>query len=321
MSVRVSGTRGSVGGLEINTTLPVSTTVDDPFVRLYQTPKSVPRVKVDEANQALVSDLPTHTLKWIKKRRSMDTDTKVVLSPHGERQLRGMFNSLDINKSGTISLTELTEAIEYVQTKTKGTRGLEAFQNIAGVFAAMDDNGDGTIDFNEFTHGMTGTANSAFEKASPYDIEKLFSYFVEFGERKQREHALRRISEGMTEEVTLPPVSEKTQSNGSSHRQFFDGKAGGGVGMGGNGSGSQSDASSYQSFKTLFGSEESTIQAKNHAIQQSAEYAAKKAKEIEDLLEEFLRNPVHTDDDYAATEIKLKEIRKQQMEVLLCILI
>lgn len=288
---------------------------DDPFYRLYHTPKSVPKQKADE-NQALISDLPTHTLKWIKKRRSIDTEKKVVLSPQAERQLREMFNSLDVNHSGTISLVELTEAVIYVQEKTKGAKGLEAFQNIASVFAAMDDNGDGTIDFTEFTNGMTGTANSAFEKASPYDIEKLFSYFVEFGERKQREHALRKINEALGHPQSSPSASTSTRSGAGSPAAVVTdpsptGKKEREVPFNG-------DTPYYQSFKSLFGNDDISSKAKNEAIRKSQEIAAKKAKQMEMLLQEFLTNPIPIDESdpaKVAAENKLKDLRKQQIEV------
>lgn len=284
---------------------------EDPFYRLHHAPKSNHKPKVEDSNQALVSELPTHTLKWMKKRRSLDTEKKVVLSHHAERQLREMFNSLDINHSGTISLAELTEAVEYVQEKTKGAKGLEAFQNIASVFAAMDDNGDGTIDFMEFTNGMTGTSNSAFEKASPYDIEKLFSFFVEFGERKQREHAVRKINEAMglgssPSPTSLPKgVSEPPSPHGKSAQQSFS-----------------ADVPFYQSFKALFGNEDSSAKTKTEQRRQSADIAAKKAKQIESLLAEFLSAPIVGGDpmdalgkEKANTENKLKDLRKQQIDM------
>mmetsp|Transcript_6833 Transcript_6833/g.7452 ORF Transcript_6833/g.7452 Transcript_6833/m.7452 type:complete len:563 (+) Transcript_6833:91-1779(+) len=161
--------------------------------RLYTTPKWIPK-KEKGPEDSLVCDLPSTTLRWMKKRRKADSDQKVVLSFQRERQLREMFESLDYTNQGEIDLSALTDAVAYVQEKTKHMKGMKEFHNLQEVFAAMDDNGDGTIDFQEFTNGMTGTTRSAFDKASEYDIERVFRYFVEFGELRQRQIALKKLN-------------------------------------------------------------------------------------------------------------------------------
>jgi hypothetical protein len=161
--------------------------------RLHSTPKWIPKEEKG-ADDSLVCDLPSSTLRWMKQRRIGDSDQKVVLSYQRERQLREMFNSLDYTNQGEIDLTSLTDAVDYVVEKTKHMKGMEQFRNLHDIFVGMDDNGDGTIDFQEFTNGMTGTTQSALDKATDYDIERLFKFFVEFGELRQRRIALKIIN-------------------------------------------------------------------------------------------------------------------------------
>lgn len=218
--------------------------------RLYTTPKWTEK-KEKGPDDSLVCDLPSTTLRWMKKRRKADSDQKVVLSYQRERQLREMFRSLDYLKQGEIDLSALTEAVAYVQEKTKHMKGMKAFQNLHEVFAAMDDNGDGTIDFQEFTNGMTGTTQSAFDKASEYDIERLFRFFVEFGELRQRQIALKTLNMNATKKTTVkrPEDSENNNNNPP-------GKITRGLSMRtkkSDPSTSSLDLNSYQQFKVLFG--------------------------------------------------------------------
>jgi Ca2+-binding EF-hand superfamily protein len=209
----------------------------DPAVeRLYSTPKWVPK---DEKNSAdsIVCDLPSTTLRWMKKRRKMESDQKVVLSYNRERQLREMFQSLDYTHQGEIDLSALIEAVDYVQEKTKHMKGMKEFHNLKEVFLDMDENGDGTIDFTEFTNGMTGTTQSAFDRATEYDIERLFRFFVEFGELRQREIALKKLN------ISLPNQKKNNKLQRGSSRLMT------------NKSDSKQEANlkSYQQFKVLFG--------------------------------------------------------------------
>ncbi len=297
---------------------------NDPLHKLFRTPKHVPKSKPDN-NHALISELSSHTLKWIKRRRSANTEKKVVLSHETERQLREMFNSLDFNNEGTISLKQLAEAITYVQGKSRGSRGMEAFQNLGSVFKNMDDNGDGSISFQEFTHGMTGTSSSAFEKASVHDLDKLFSFFVEFGECKQREYARRKISEaGQSSKQleTLLTTNRSRQSHDStsskqSSRKYSE-------------AGFNADISCYQGFKSLFGNEDA-LQSRR-----SLESTSKRFKHLAKLLEDFTNCTIIEGQEEAvttasagvsgdaqaskdtgpqATEDRLKELRRQQIEV------
>lgn len=200
---------------------PTKEAIEETVHRLYTTPK-ISEKKQENGEDSIVSDLPSETLRWIKKRRHFESDQKVVVSHFRDKQLREMFQSLDYKNEGALDLQELTEAVEYVQEKTKHIKGLEAFQNIQELFAAMDDNGDGTVDLQEFTKAMTGTEKSAFDQASEYDIQRLFNYFVEFGEKRQRKQVLTKIEQAkeadrlrtlaIYESLNAPAASPKNRS-------------------------------------------------------------------------------------------------------------
>ena len=170
---------------------------EDPDVclRLYRSSRrTVKREKT--ANDALISDLPTTTLKWIKNRRKLDSTAKMVLSHNRERQLRDIFNGIDVGKHGSIHLVELNEAVSYVSDRMKNRLGsFVGFDKIMDIFHSMDDNGDGVVDFQEFTNAMTGSSKSALDKASEQDIENLHRCFLEFGVMKSRRFAIAKIND------------------------------------------------------------------------------------------------------------------------------
>jgi hypothetical protein len=240
--------------------------------RLHTTPKWIPKEEKG-ADDSLVCDLPSSTLRWMKQRRKSDSHQKVVLSYQRDRQLREMFNSLDYTNQGEIDLTSLTDAVDYVVEKTKHMKGMEQFRNLHDIFVGMDDNGDGTIDFQEFTNGMTGTTQSAFDKATDYDIERLFKFFVEFGELRQRKIALKIININPVPKRNLHnSQSQDDQTRPSTSATDKGNSAGGGTGEGektkftrGYSMSSKItrektenkkndlDLSAYQQFKILFG--------------------------------------------------------------------
>lgn len=93
-----------------------------------------------ESNEAIVSCLPCETLRWIKKRRKINSKLKVAMSFFRERQLREIFNGLDYKTQGEIDLNDLKLAVQYVEDSLKGRKG-EQLQNLQGMFAAMDEDG------------------------------------------------------------------------------------------------------------------------------------------------------------------------------------
>lgn len=233
--------------------------------RLYKSQRS--KVGKDkEESDAIVSDLSGETLRWLKRRREFGAEKKIVISSFREKQLREMFQSLDFEGNGAINLDELTEAVTYVQQKTKHSKGLEQFQNIQETFIAMDDNGDGTVDFSEFIHAMTGTSQSTFDKATEYDVERLFSYFIEYGELKQREMAYRKISEAQSAPSPDSPKKDEPKL-------------------------APSDSLSVKHFKALFGATEESERkyvSRVTAKKQAKEASAKKSAHMDQILQDFI---------------------------------
>lgn len=127
----------------------------DTFSRLHRTPKARPKAE-KTANDALVSTLPTETLRWMKRRRPKQSMQKVVLSNHVEQQLREIFEGIDVSGNGVIDLEELKDAVHYVQSRMLENGGNNLFRNLHSIFKQMDEDGDGTVDFQEFTNAMTG---------------------------------------------------------------------------------------------------------------------------------------------------------------------
>lgn len=149
----------------------------------------------DGGDNVIVSDLPSETLRWMKKRRDINSSKKIVISFYRENQLREIFDKLDYQKHKALDLDDLTEAIRYVKKKMSRLCEFPHLNNMEETFRDMDDNGDGTVDFEEFSRGMTGTTNSTFDMISEYDLNRFLNFFMEFGEMKQRENAINRINE------------------------------------------------------------------------------------------------------------------------------
>jgi len=145
------------------------------------------------ADDALLSTLQPDALKWIKTRRRLDSNAKVVISYARERQLREIFRGLDLQGVGVIDLKSLQKAAQYCEETTKGTVG--AFKNIQAMFEGMDDDGNGEVDFAEFTGAMMGSTKSAVGVMSEQDIERLQRKFVEYAVENKRQHAIRAIEQ------------------------------------------------------------------------------------------------------------------------------
>ena len=179
----------------------------EPFVeRLFRNEK---KHKVERtADDALLSTLPSDTLKFLKARRKKDSFEKVPLTYYRERQLRAVFKGLDFDGMGTIHLDLVKDAADYAEEKLKPKRGPPVFVNVRGMFEAMDEDGDGTVDFHEFTIAMTGSSSSAVDNASEHDVENLTSRFLEFANIKKRERAVQMIEDDTPLPETEGPTLE-----------------------------------------------------------------------------------------------------------------
>jgi hypothetical protein len=161
--------------------------------RLHQNQKRGER-KAKTADDALLSSLPSDALRWIKKRRKINSFEKVVLTHFRERQLRDIFRGLDFDGMGTIHLDLVKDAANYAEEKLRPKRGKPVFTNIQGMFAAMDEDGDGTVDFHEFTIAMTGSSTSQMDNATEQDVDKLTRRFIEFANIRRRERAVEGVN-------------------------------------------------------------------------------------------------------------------------------
>lgn len=267
--------------------------------RLYSGPRTRARVK-KTANDALVSSLSSDTLKWVKKRRSIDSQQKVVLSYHREKQLRTIFQGIDVNGHGFIDLADITEAVEYVKQKLKGIKGMEQFQNIQEIFSSMDEDGDGTVDFQEFTTAMTGSSKSVMDSASEYNIEKMYLAFIEFGTMKFRKFAIENIkeytgkafaSDAQYDEINIKSMKDAQEQAGNNN--------------------------SYDLFKSLFGHGEGMVSDQT----EEQRLAIKREKQInadyvESILDNFrklsMKQAAHGKEDHSHDPVK--EIEYEQIE-------
>lgn len=165
---------------------------NDPVIeRLFKSEKKNKVIRT--ADDALLSTLPTTTLKHLKARRKVNSFEKVPLTYYRERQLRSIFQGLDFDGMGDIHLELVKEAADYAEEKLKPKRGEPVFTNVRGMFEAMDEDGDGTVDFHEFTIAMTGSSSSTMDKATEHDVERLTARFLEFANIKKRERAIEEI--------------------------------------------------------------------------------------------------------------------------------
>lgn len=140
--------------------------------------------------------------------------------PSRALQLREIFDGLDVDRSGSIDVAELTEAIEYVAKAS--SRGNNAQndplfrdpQKIVRFFAAMDTDGDGSVDFREFLLAMThessddgrrshGSGNNSSHSngnnntsSSAEQTARMQNAFFEFANKHQRQKIMDFVQSG-----------------------------------------------------------------------------------------------------------------------------
>jgi len=184
--------------------------------RLYVKPDKNSNTKKREstANDALISALPSETLSWMRKRRSRENKGKVAISIFQERQLREIFNGLDLENTGVINLGQLQEAALYVENTTKDS--VTPLKNVYELFANMDDDGNGEVDFHEFTQAMI------ISKArSEIEVQRMHQKFIEFAFIKKREYSLRTIEE-IKRKVELEMDDESVNSKNKKEQREFE---------------------------------------------------------------------------------------------------
>ena len=98
---------------------------------------------IAEEEVTAVSFLDPRTIAWLNKRRPKASHSTPLVTPTRARQLKTIFDGLDFDRSGGVSLEEMTEAIDYVAAADP------TFQNAEGIkayFKSMDVDGNGIID-------------------------------------------------------------------------------------------------------------------------------------------------------------------------------
>jgi Ca2+-binding EF-hand superfamily protein len=111
--------------------------------RLFKQTKGKLRQKKTE-NDALVSSLPSTTLKNLKSKRPIFSREKVAVSFSTDKQLRNIFEKFDVHKTQNIDLKELQAAAVFVEESTINSRQ-GPLKNIHKIFENMDDDGNGLV--------------------------------------------------------------------------------------------------------------------------------------------------------------------------------
>lgn len=134
-----------------------------------------------KAENALITELPGETVRWIKRRRRQDCKDLVPITHYRNKQLREMFHGLDFQNHGKITLKAFKDVLTYVQEHSKSKllrKNLKLnqhiFDDMENIFESIQIENGSEIDFKVFTTFMTGTSKSILDIATEYDIEKLY---------------------------------------------------------------------------------------------------------------------------------------------------
>jgi hypothetical protein len=129
--------------------------------KILEDDKSV-STKTDEEmfSKQTVSFLTPEAISWMNKRRPNASNMKKHVNPSRVLQLRAVFNGLDFDGSGELTLEELKEAVDFVSKNNDGGPPIfEDPEKMKQFFKDMDTDGSGAIDFQEFLVGMTSTGD------------------------------------------------------------------------------------------------------------------------------------------------------------------
>lgn len=118
----------------------------------------------DFVNSKSVSFLPPDTIAWMNKHKPLAgvTAKQSHLTPAKALHYREIFRGLDFDGSGSISLEEMEEAIQYVgKAEPECVRHPEEINKF---FRSMDVDGNGIIDLSEFLMAMSLEESDANDK-------------------------------------------------------------------------------------------------------------------------------------------------------------
>lgn len=103
----------------------------------------------NNSGPVMVSQLPLHSIRWMNKRTSniVDRVTSHIL-PSRTEELRAVFNLVDVENSGLLTITTLKDAVRFYNRSYKKSDGfLTDKKSLESFFAKMDKNSDGFIEF------------------------------------------------------------------------------------------------------------------------------------------------------------------------------
>ena len=145
----------------------------------------------DDIGKQTVSFLTPDAISWMNKRRPNASNMKTHVNPSRVLQLRAVFNGLDFDGSGELTLEELKEAVDFVSKNTDGGPPLfEDPEKMKQFFKDMDADGSGAIDFQEFLVGMTSSGNGEGSK----DNNRMQEAFYKFATQHRRTLILNELN-------------------------------------------------------------------------------------------------------------------------------
>jgi len=168
--------------------------------KILEDDKSV-STKTDEEmfSKQTVSFLTPEAISWMNKRRPNASNMKKHVNPSRVLQLRAVFNGLDFDGSGELTLEELKEAVDFVSKNNDGGPPIfEDPEKMKQFFKDMDTDGSGAIDFQEFLVGMTSTGDGEGSK----DNQRMQEAFYKFATQHRRTQILNEVNDDGISDLT-----------------------------------------------------------------------------------------------------------------------
>jgi len=156
----------------------------------------------DEEFQITPSYIDPRTIRWMNKRRPNSVaQPNSRVSPTRIQQLRAIYKGFSSNENGKIELSQLKEAISYVQSHSPGVTF-----NERDLFNKLDSNHNGVIEFPEFIAAMTNDINDNEYGFSTAPVPSTASSpgrqtFFEFATRHRRQRILDKLSNSAYEDT------------------------------------------------------------------------------------------------------------------------
>ena len=153
-------------------------------------------------NDVIVSSLTDATLRYLKKRRNINSTHRIAISSGREKQLRNIFNGLDFNSKGYIDLNVFKMVVKHAEERGFSLQVQDlikevelTFRHSEGFIKFKDSYNTKTnkqtylISFYEFMTTMIGSTNSIIDTASEDEIGKLQYCFADYSNTIKRENA------------------------------------------------------------------------------------------------------------------------------------